>query len=75
VNETATGGTNLSISRVIEIKSASRPIPPDVTTLKLLLDENPAADLRVFCTTPVPYEMDGIKFLPFVEGVKGLLTS
>jgi len=59
----------------IEVKSASRPTPADVAPLKLLLDENSSADLRVFCTTPVPYEMDGIKFLPFVEGVKGLLTS
>jgi len=40
----------------------------------MLLADDPSADSRVFFTAPMPYEKDGIKFLPFVDGVKGRRT-
>jgi hypothetical protein len=54
----------------VEVKSGSNPGISDVKQFRSLLDDYPNAKRVVICSTPFPYEDNGILFLPYKEGIK-----
>lgn len=67
---------NISTSPVaVEIKSQSAPTLSDVKGLHQFNQDHPEAPRYVICQTPTRYVLEGVVFLPLVEGIKEVLTA
>jgi predicted AAA+ superfamily ATPase len=56
----------------VEIKSTTAPTSKDLRGLHSFKSENKHARLFCFCQTPRPYEVDGVKILPWKDGLATL---
>ncbi|MBK8870522.1 MAG: ATP-binding protein [Elusimicrobia bacterium] len=56
----------------VEIKSSATPNSKDLRGLHSFKSENKHARLFCLCQTPRPYEIDGVKILPWTEGLATL---
>ena len=54
----------------VEIKSGSNTGISDVKQFRSLRDDYPNSKCIVICTTPFPYQDNGILFLPYKDGIK-----
>jgi len=54
----------------VEVKSGSNPGISDVKQFRTLKDDYPNAKCVVLCSTPFPYQDNGIQFLPYKDGIK-----
>lgn len=59
----------------IEIKSSTQPGAADLKGLRAFLSEYPKAQPLLLCRTPRAYEIDGIRILPWAEGIAEILGS
>jgi predicted AAA+ superfamily ATPase len=60
--------------RAIEIKSSDTIVSSDLTDLHAFKRDNPTAELYCFCRTPRAYTLDGVKIVPWRDGVKEVLS-
>jgi len=58
----------------VEIKSGTAPAPKDLRGLHAFKSENKHARLFCLCQTPRPYDLNGVKILPWAEGLATLFS-
>jgi predicted AAA+ superfamily ATPase len=58
----------------IEIKSSDAPTRKDVRGLNAFAQDYPDCPLFVFCMAPLPYEFEGVRVMPWRDGLRSLGT-